>query len=69
LKDKIQPFKRCLVCNGLIELVNKENVIAHFPPNTIDFFNEFYQCENCKRVYWKGSHYERMIQLIQKLAG
>lgn len=67
LKDKIQPFKRCLVCNELIEPVNKQNVVANLPANTINLFDDFYHCKNCKRVYWKGSHYEKMIQLIQNL--
>ncbi|MGN6402584.1 MAG: Mut7-C RNAse domain-containing protein [Flavisolibacter sp.] len=67
LKSLIQPFKRCLVCNGLIEAVNKEDIVAHLPANTINLFDEFYQCKNCKRVYWKGSHYERMLQLIEDL--
>jgi hypothetical protein len=66
LTDKIQPFTRCLACNGCIDLVNKEEIADKLPPDTARYFNEFYQCRSCKRVYWKGSHYERMFQWIEK---
>ncbi|WP_162054899.1 Mut7-C RNAse domain-containing protein [Pontibacter pamirensis] len=68
LKGKLHPFTRCLACNGSIAEVPKDSVIAQLPPKTKLYFNEFYQCESCKRVYWKGSHYERMQQFIQQQA-
>ncbi|HYK43899.1 MAG TPA: Mut7-C RNAse domain-containing protein, partial [Parafilimonas sp.] len=55
-----QPFSRCIVCNGLIKPVEKEDIALRLQPNTAKYFDEFWQCENCKGVYWKGSHYERM---------
>jgi hypothetical protein len=66
LADKIQPFTRCLACNGCIDLVNKEAIADKLQPDTARYFNEFYQCRSCKRVYWKGSHYERMLQWVEK---
>jgi uncharacterized protein with PIN domain len=60
----MNPFTRCLVCNGVIEKIDKEKIIKQLPPNTIIYFNEFYHCPNCKKIYWKGSHYERMIQMV-----
>ena len=65
LQDKFAPFTRCLECNGLIHEVPKADVLDVLPPNTRKFFNEFYQCENCRKVYWKGSHFERMQQFIE----
>ena len=66
LKDKFTPFTRCLACNGQIAEVAKESVLEKLPPKTKLYFDEFYQCGRCKRVYWKGSHYERMQQFIQQ---
>lgn len=65
LKDKIQPFSRCIACNGTITEVLKESVLAQLPPKTKHYFHEFYQCTSCRRVYWKGSHYDRMQQFIE----
>ena len=65
LQNQFQPFSRCLECNGLIREVAKEKVLERLPPNTRQYFNEFYQCENCGNVYWKGSHFERMLQFVE----
>jgi len=67
LQDKIQPFTRCLECNGMIEPVTKNMVTDKLPVNTERFFHEFYQCTNCKKLYWKGSHYERMMGNLSKI--
>lgn len=67
LKDQIRPFTKCLVCNGALHAVVREEIIGELQPNTKQYFNEFWQCDDCKRVYWKGSHYERMQQLIKQI--
>ncbi len=67
LKSKIQPFTRCLVCNGLLQNVPKEAVQTQLPPKTKIYFQEFHQCQTCQRVFWKGSHYERMEAFVQQL--
>lgn len=64
LKHKFTPFTRCIACNGSIQEVPKYSVLEQLPPNTKRYFNQFYQCDCCKRVYWKGSHYDRMQQFI-----
>jgi uncharacterized protein len=69
LIERISPFTRCMVCNGLIKEVTKEAVQEKLPPKTRLYFEEFYQCTNCQRVYWKGSHYERMQELVKKIKG
>ncbi|GAA4423972.1 Mut7-C RNAse domain-containing protein [Pontibacter saemangeumensis] len=64
LKKKFRPFTRCIACNGPIVEVQKESVVTQLPPKTKLYFDEFYQCNCCGRVYWKGSHYERMQEFI-----
>ena len=63
----LQPFTRCLVCNGSLQAVPKEAVIEKLPPTTKLYFQEFYQCSSCERVFWKGSHYDRMETFVQRL--
>lgn len=67
LKDKTHPFTLCLLCNAPLQKVLKENVINEIPFNTAAYFREFWRCPNCKRIYWKGSHYERMLKEINGL--
>lgn len=66
LKYQFHPFTKCIVCNGTLHAISKDEIIYQLQRNTIQYFNEFWQCDNCKRIYWKGSHYERMQQLIKK---
>jgi uncharacterized protein len=67
LKDKLQPFTRCLLCNGTLHQQPKEAVRHLLQPNTANYFNEFWQCSTCNHIYWKGSHYDRMLQLIKRM--
>ncbi len=67
LNDQLHPFTVCTVCNGALEKVPKENIVHLLEPNTMRYFNEFWQCNHCKRIYWKGSHYERMLKTIERI--
>jgi len=63
----VQPFRRCTQCNSLLTPVSKEAVLHRLEPLTRLYFHEFRRCPNCERVYWKGSHYERMQQFIDQV--
>lgn len=67
LKGLTEPFSRCMVCNGKLTRVSKENVKALLPPKAILYFYEFYKCQGCERIYWKGSHYGKMLNLVKRL--
>jgi uncharacterized protein len=67
LAGQFHVFIRCMVCNGAIGPVAKDRVLEQLLPKTRLYFHEFYQCQHCRRVYWKGSHYERMQEFIQNL--
>jgi uncharacterized protein with PIN domain len=69
LLQHIQPFSRCMVCNGILEPVAKETVTDKLPEKTATYYHEFWECTNCKRVYWKGPHYNRMMRFIQQVKG
>jgi len=67
LLPQLQPFTRCLVCNGPLQNVPKEAVLGQLPSKTKLHFQEFHQCQTCRRVFWKGSHYQRMEAFVQQL--
>ena len=67
LKSSLQPFTRCLECNDTLEDVNKEEISDHLLPKTIKYFREFKKCKGCARIYWEGSHYEKMKKQIKKM--
>ena len=67
LYDIIRPFHRCINCNGLISKIQKDQIVNQLEPNTRNYYHEFYRCGSCKKIYWKGSHYERMQKFILSL--
>jgi uncharacterized protein with PIN domain len=67
LAKRIAPFHRCLRCNHLLEPVAKEAVLDRLEPLTKLYFDEFQICPACNQIYWKGSHYEHMQNLIEQL--
>jgi len=66
LKAKFKPFERCVECNGKIVSVAKEAILNRLLPKTILYYNHFFQCTCCNRIYWRGSHYEQMQQFIER---
>jgi uncharacterized protein with PIN domain len=64
LFDQIQPFARCIRCNGLLEEVLKRDVEDQLPPLVRDGYDEFRRCKSCEQVYWKGTHFVRMQQFL-----
>lgn len=64
LWDAARPFSRCLACNGLLEKVSKQAVEDLLPPRAHRYYDEFRSCCACGKVYWDGSHVQRMRRLV-----
>ena len=64
LHGRIRLWLRCMVCNGLMERVNKAEVEPFLEPKTRLYYEDFHRCSNCSRLYWKGSHYDRIDQWL-----
>jgi len=62
LHDAIQPFVLCPVCNGKLAPVAKADILDRLEPKTKLYYQVFHRCNNCGRIYWKGSHIENMRQ-------
>jgi len=68
LIEVIQPFHRCIRCNHPLEPVEKDLIMDRLEPLTKKYFEEFHICPACKQIYWRGSHYEKMLKLIETLS-
>jgi uncharacterized protein len=64
LSGSAEPFRRCLRCNDLLRPVSKEDIVDRLLPATCRYYREFRRCQRCDRIYWKGSHYQRMKQAV-----
>lgn len=66
LFKRFAPLSRCSLCNGFLEDVAKETVLHKIPEQTARWYDRFWQCSGCGKVYWKGAHYNRIKELIEK---
>jgi hypothetical protein len=67
LYNKQKPFSRCMHCNGKTRAVKKQQIETQLLAKTKKYYDEFYQCEVCNKIYWKGSHYLKMKKLIERV--
>jgi uncharacterized protein with PIN domain len=67
LYRQLRPFTRCMHCNGELAAVPKAEVAARLEPRTRRAFERFWRCLDCGRVYWRGSHWERMQALVERI--
>jgi uncharacterized protein len=60
----VRPFTRCMRCNTPLEDAAREDVASELPPRNAAAHHEFRRCPGCRRIYWKGAHYRRMLDLL-----
>jgi uncharacterized protein with PIN domain len=65
LQHSVKPFTRCLSCNGLLHTAPLAEVQGEVPENAVRYHHDFWRCESCRKIYWQGSHYQRMKRLIE----
>jgi uncharacterized protein with PIN domain len=69
LRGQVKPFSRCIKCNGEIIPVDKDSVIALVPPRIGQFMEHFWRCQGCRKIYWQGSHYEKLRKWVDGVVG
>jgi uncharacterized protein with PIN domain len=67
LAQRLAPFTRCVRCNGALAAVPKEEVTDRLEPLTRQVYAEFSRCTQCGRIYWAGSHHDRLVALVERL--
>ena len=67
LGQRLAPLSRCVRCNGTLSRVSKDEVIDQLEPLTREYYEEFSRCTQCGRIYWPGSHYAKLVRLVDRL--
>lgn len=49
--------------------VGKSDIIDQLEPLTVKYYNKFSQCEDCGKIFWKGSHYKNLEEFIKNING
>jgi len=63
----IQPWTRCLNCNGRLQSVPKAQIAHRLQPKTRQYFDEFRECQDCGQIYWKGSHFSALQEFVDRI--
>ena len=68
LNFKIPPSElRCSMCNGDLNQKEKEEIIESIPEGTAKYYDTFWQCSECNKVFWMGSHWEEIKKIIENI--
>ncbi len=62
-----KPFSRCLACNRVIDPMDRQAAIGRVPAYVWQRHSRFHSCARCRRVYWAGSHHDRMREWLSKI--
>ncbi|HQP50402.1 MAG TPA: Mut7-C RNAse domain-containing protein, partial [Spirochaetota bacterium] len=70
LRDSIRPFTRCISCNGIITALDMKSELFQvrketLPSGVLAWCSEYFICDSCGKIYWKGSHYDRMCAMVE----
>jgi hypothetical protein len=66
LSGPYSPLSRCLDCNAELEAVAKERILHLLEPKTKRYYEHFSRCPVCGKIYWAGSHQERIMQWLSE---
>ncbi len=67
LKPDSNPFSRCMECNEPLVPRTREEVRELVPPYVFKNHAQYMQCPKCGRIYWRGTHWQRMNNELARL--
>jgi len=69
LAGQLRPFSLCVECNEPLVPREREEVEKLVPPYVFQTQTQYEQCPRCLRVYWRGTHWERMSRELEGIVG
>ena len=67
LKPLEHAFSRCLECDIILQPRTKADVEKSVPPYVLATQEKFSWCPKCRRIFWPGTHHERMLEELSGL--
>lgn len=59
---------RCMSCGGRLQAADKDALHNRIPPRTYAWRDHYFVCEGCGKLFWHGTHWERIQQQLHQLA-
>ena len=67
---KLSPREpRCMTCGGALAEVPKEQVRDRAPPRSFAQAEHFFECGRCGRLFWQGTHWQRIAAGLRQARG
>ncbi len=60
--EMLHPLTRCSVCNETLSAISRHDARDAVPQYVYERNDRFLRCNRCGRVYWRGTHVDRMMQ-------
>jgi uncharacterized protein with PIN domain len=67
LCPEIAPFTRCTLCNAALSAVDAAELGAEVPPSVRHRHTDYWRCQGCRRLYWKGTHWQAMRRQVESI--
>ncbi|HOB33556.1 MAG TPA: Mut7-C RNAse domain-containing protein, partial [Verrucomicrobiota bacterium] len=58
---------RCMTCGGELRPTPKETLRDRIPPKTWRWIDEYFLCDRCGQLFWRGTHWQRIQAAIEKI--
>jgi hypothetical protein len=58
---------RCMSCGGELGRVEKEALRERIPPRTYHWLDEYFVCRRCGKLFWRGTHWQRISGELRRL--
>jgi len=65
--DQDSMFTRCVICNRLLDKIDKAGIKDRVPAYVFKTQDEFMECRQCRRVYWPGTHWGNIKKALNNL--
>jgi uncharacterized protein with PIN domain len=62
-----RPFTLCLEDSAPLEERRPEEVEGRVPPYVFRTQRQYMECPKCRRIYWRGTHWEAMKNKLERL--
>ena len=70
MRGRCGMFTRCMCCNAPLARVEQDSsVLDALPAAVAETYTEFSRCPGCGKVFWRGTHWERMKKLAAEVLG
>jgi uncharacterized protein len=60
---------RCMSCGGTLIEVSREHIGDRVPARTLGWLDRFWECSQCRRVFWRGTHWQKIAERLGQAAG